>query len=273
MSAAWSKLRSLAAVVAMVVTLEGCLFGGVTVSSFEGIVSMSVGGVDVGTCFEDQPAGTFRCFPDTIFSSDFQTLSLPQLLLRLVLLDPLVVQFPAGVTNFAGSFAHTGSGMSGPLAIQAGLTSVRIDLTRTLVAEPGTQLVVIALPPNAPTTGQFAFNLNFRVPPGTTTLPVKPIITGLVQLTDGSTFHPPIWPCAQSMAAAPLVTIPLPAPGDAFTFPQPPNLGCRNVVYDYVGAEAAAPAADIPATGPWMLAALIALLGSAGALRLGRRQR
>ena len=270
---ALGRLRSLAAITAAASVLGGCLFGSVTVTTFAESVSISVGGVDIGTCFEDpEDPGTFRCINNEIFST-FETLTRPELLFRLVLLDPLVVQLPAGVTDFAGSFAHTDSGTSGSLAITSGLASVRVDLTRTLVAEPGTQLVVIALPAAAPMAGRFSFNLNFRVPQGTTALPVKPIITGLVQLTDGSTFYPPIYPCVHTMSAAPLVTIPLPSPGDAFAFPQP-NLGCRDVVYDYVGAGAPpAAAADIPAIGPWMLAVLIALLGSAGAARLGRRQR
>jgi hypothetical protein len=273
MSRMMRMLRASALVVT--VLLGGCLFGGsLTVTNFAGIVSISVGGVDMGTCFADEaPPQTFLCaFPGEV-ASTFQTLTLAELLFRLVMLDPLVVQFPAGATNFAGSFLHTESGTSGPLEITAGLSSVRIDVNRQLVAEPGMQLVVIGLPAGAPTSGTFSFNFNFAPPPGATSLAVKPIITGLVELTDGSVFYPPILPCVTSMASAPAITIPLPVPGDTLTLPPLTNLGCAGAVYDYRGAAAPAAAVEVPALAPAMLIALASLIAGAGVAWLGRRRK
>lgn len=232
-------------VVVIAIVSSGCLFGdSLTVFTFEGIVSISIAGVDNSTCLATGEPGVFDCFPDDIFSSGFQILSLPELLFRLILLDPLVVQVPAGVSNITGSYLHNDSGESGSLVITAGLQTVPIDVTRALAAEPGTQLVIIGLPAGAPLTGNFSFNLNFQVPPGTTEIQVKPIITGLVELTDGSVFYPPILPCVHDMAAAPALTISL--NGGGGTLPLPPldaSLGCDGETYNFITA-AAPPAID-----------------------------
>jgi hypothetical protein len=223
-------------VVVLAGLLSGCLFpGSLSVSTFEGIVSISAGGIDIGTCFADEEdPGTFDCINNEIFST-FETLTLPELLFRLVLLDPLVVQFPAEANNFSGSFLHNDTGANGNLAITAGLNSVAIDVDRTLTAEPGMQLVVIGFPDGAPTTGNFSFNLNFQAPPGASSVEVKPIITGLVELTDGSIFYPPILPCVDSMADAPAVTISLSGSGGVLNLPPlTADMGCNNVTYNFI---------------------------------------
>jgi hypothetical protein len=256
---------------AFALLLGGCLFpNSLSVFSFEGVISISAGNIDLGTCFQE-PDNNYLCFPDDL-DSRFRILSLPELLFRLVLLDPIVLQLPAGASNFAGSFLHTNSGTSGALAITAGLNTVRIDLDRQLTAEPGMQLVVIGLPAGAPTTGTFSFNFNFSPPAGATSVVVKPIVTGLVELTNGSVFYPPIYPCVTSMATATAITIPIPVPGDTLTLPpRPPGLACQNVAYDYGGAAGPAVTANIPLLGPWLLAALAGLIGAIGARRLRRR--
>jgi hypothetical protein len=196
-----------------------------------------------------------QCINDSIFST-FDTITDLELLVRLLLLDPLVIQMPAGASDFVGSYAHDQSNTNGNLAITTA-TSLRIDANRTLTAEPGTQFVVIALPDGAPTTGTFAFNFNFKPPSGATTIDVKPILTGYAKLTDGTEFFPPIMPCVSSMADAPTLTIPLPVPGDTLTLPTlTSDLGCQNEVYDFIpslvgpfmcyGAKPSAGAAKFP---------------------------
>lgn len=235
------KKICLSVLIAAALTLTACFFSGpLRIEVFEGIVSISVGdpelegSVNLGACFENPEEGVFDCNVNGI-TSGWEVLTLPELVLALVVLDPLVIQVPAGLTNFSGSYQHFNSGTSGPLAITSGLASVPIDVDRLLVAEPGTQLVVVGFPAGSPTTGRFTFRLNFEVPPGTTEVEVKPIITGLVELTDGSVFYPPVLPCVDSMAEAPAVTIPVSAPG-GFTFlpPLTPDLGCSNVTYNFI---------------------------------------
>lgn len=124
------------------------------------------------------------------------------------------------------------SNTGGNLVITAGLSSVQVDATRTLTAEPGTQLVTIALPDGAPTAGDFALNLNFQLPPGTTSLEMKPLLTGQVAV-NGQTFYPPLLPCMTDIAAVPTITTPLPVPGDTLLLPSIVGLGCQNATYDF----------------------------------------
>jgi S-layer homology domain len=221
----WMLLPALAA------TLNGCLFGQ-TLNIFsegDGFVSISQVGDIPDECTQTALT-TYRCDVNGE-TSEFLIVD-PALLLFLFLVDPVVVQLPASASNFAGSFLHNGTGTSGPLAITAGLASLPIDVDRTLVAEPGTQLVIVGFPPGAPTTGNFSFNFNFRVPPGTTVIPVKLVLTGLVQPTaGGAIFYPPILPCVDDMASAPALTVPLPG---TLTLPPFTGLGCQGVTYNYV---------------------------------------
>jgi hypothetical protein len=86
-------------------------------------------------------------------------------ILLLLFFDPLIIQLPSNATNIAGSFLHIDSGTSGNLAITSGLTSFNADSNTTITAGPGTQFVILDLPDGAPTTGDFAFNFNFQMPP------------------------------------------------------------------------------------------------------------
>ena len=243
------RIRLCMLLLALAVALNGCLFPGlVSVRESAGAVSISIGGVFFSGCVGESPS-VFECQTGEIFSQ-VETLSILELLFRLLLLEPLVVQLPAGVTSIAGSFLHSG-GMSGPLVITAGLASVPIDAERSLVAEAGTQLVVIGLPASAPTTGTFSFDLNFQVPPGTTAIQVKPIITGLAEVAGGFTFYPPIMPCVTDMADAPALNIPLPVPNDTLTLPPlSTDLGCRNAIYNLVPGGAVPQALSVdPSAG------------------------
>lgn len=216
--------------------LSGCLFpDSLSFYSFAGNVSISVAGVQVETCFpNEEPSNTYDCLNNSVFST-FETLTEPELIFRLILLDPLVVQFPAEATDFAGSYFHTESNSGGSLELTTALSSIDLDVNRSLTAEPGMQFVVIGLVAGAPTEGTFSFNLNFKVPPDTTSLEVKPIITGLVELSDGSIFYPPVLPCAHNIASAPTLSTALPAPGDTLTLPTlTQDLGCDNVTYNFI---------------------------------------
>lgn len=246
---------------------EGCFVEG-AISVFvdeENTVSISYS-TETDACTEVTPF-SFTCAFSAI-DSDVEVLSPEELLFLLILIDPVVVQFPDDVGGFTGSFLH-GSGASGPLVITAGLASVPVDDDESLVAEPGTQLVILELPPGAPTTGDFSFNLQFTPPPGATEVVTKPLFTGRVELTDGSVFYAPLFPCLTDMSQVPTFTIPIPAPGDTVTIPAlDPDLACDGEVYQYGGAGGGV--LEIPTLGPAGLLAMTLLLAGIGWLAVRR---
>jgi hypothetical protein len=124
---------------------------------------------------------------------------------------------PASMSDFAGSIAVGPPGVAPntPLLITAGLTSVPVDATTNLVAEPGMQLVIIdfVAPENAP-FGQYTLNFQFR---GTTNS-IKIVFAGKVTVGSAAaaseakalqTYYPPIYPCVTDMAQVPAITLPV----------------------------------------------------------------
>ncbi len=124
----------------------------------------------------------------------------------LALYDPVIVQVPASMSDFAGSIALGPPGVTPgtPLQIQSGLTSIAIDANTTLAAEPGMQFVIIdfAAPANAP-SGQYTLDFQFR---GTASS-IKVIFAGKVS-SGAATYYPPIFPCATNMSQVPALAIP-----------------------------------------------------------------
>jgi hypothetical protein len=223
--------------------LGACVFGGtlsVFVDDLTGFASISAGDVDIGTCFELEPDGRIDCAIGP-FMSGIETFTIPELILLLIVLDPVVVQMPDDITNFAGSYSEAG-GAGGMLDITSGLATIDLDAVHTLTAEPGQQLVVIALPPGAPREGNFAFNVNFDFPPGTPSIDVKPIITAKAELTDGTVYYPPLAPCVTDLASAPILTIPLDdSTGGNLDIPVTQDMMCDGQVGDLRPRAAAAP--------------------------------
>ena len=110
------------------------------------------------------------------------------------------------------------------------------------------------MPPGAPTTGNFSFNFNFVVPPGTTAIQVKPIITGKVELMGGAVFYPPVFPCATDMANVPAMNVPLPVPDETLTLPpMSSDLGCKNITYNFVPGGAVPQALVVDSGGNGVL--------------------
>ncbi len=248
------RTRRRAVAAALVPTLiallcSGCIFDtelSVTIFEFDESTDVFISTIAGTTVCDNKGMLGFECFfyeePSGI--SRFFIESLPEFLNLLILIDPIVLQLPAEASVFAGSFLHQDSGTSGALSITSGLAAARVDDTRTLVAEPGTQIVVIELPEGAPTSGQFAFNFNFRMPAGTTEIPVKPLFTGRIELTDGGVFHAPLYPCRSDLAQVPEIVIPVPVPGGILQLPpQNPALLCDGEVYEYFGVQPSVPAA------------------------------
>lgn len=240
----------------------GCFFEDSIISvvtfSDEGDIDISFSkSATPGLC-QDEGAFRFSCDFFGFVNSSFELLTAEELLFLLFLIDPLVVQLPDDAHDFAGSF-NTGSG-GDDLVITPGLSTVPVDEDRSLVAEPGTQLVTIELPPGAPTSGEFDFNFNFMVPSGTTEIIAKPLFTGRIELTDGRVFYAPTYPCVSDMAQVPELVIAIPPPGDMVEIPAPSQgLACDGEVYRY------GEGAPVPAAGPAALVGLVLLILLSGA--------
>ena len=153
----------------MSVTLTGCLISNVSSNSATGITTLQATATlqQPSPCTVDAATQTTTCAPSmqvTVpgYTQAFNFLiKLAGYTSPITLYDPLIVQVPATMSNFAGSIATGPPGVAPgtPLAITAGLTSVPIDATTNLVAEPGMQLVIIDFqaPTSAP-AGTYTLN-------------------------------------------------------------------------------------------------------------------
>ncbi len=158
------------------------------------------------------------------------------------LYDPLIVQVPASMSNFAGSIAVGPPGITPgtPLQITAGLTSVPIDATTDLVAEAGTQLVIIDFqaPQNAP-FGQYTLTFQFS---GTATsiklLFAGKVGVGVAEEKAGPPYYLPIYPCVTSFANVPAIPIPLVSLTQLLPIIATTQ-GCVGKIYDLTGGLAA----------------------------------
>lgn len=211
------RLTLIVAVSAMTLALSGCLISNMSGSTGAGgltTVQATVTLLGPSPCVVDAVAVTTTCSPVIqVAPPGGGTLSFPFVIkllgyaAPLTLYDPLIVQVPASMSNFAGSIAVGPPGTAGtPLSIISGLTSVPIDTTTNLVAEPGMQLVIIdfQVPSGAP-VGVYTLTLQFS---GTASS-IKVMFAG--KITKGAqTYYVPIWPCATNFASVPAIPIPIP---------------------------------------------------------------
>jgi len=144
-------LRRCTAVIIVCATslaLNGCLITNMSGSTVNGLTSVQGTAqlLQQSPCVVDTAAQTTTCTPVMQVSVPGQgTLTFPFLIkllgyaLPLHLYDPLIVQAPATMSNFAGSIAVGPPGVAPdtPLSIISGLASVPIDAHTSLVAEPG----------------------------------------------------------------------------------------------------------------------------------------
>jgi len=200
------------------------------------------------------------------------SISFEELFFELFILDPLIIQVPDSAAAFSGSYFNNDTMSGGSLIITSGLHTIPADANRSLTAEPGTQFVIIELPPGAAVGdnySSYSFNLNFQVPPSTTSIDVKPIFTARVELGDGSVYYPPLLPCISNVASTPSITIPIPVPGDTLTLPSfDTSLGCTNETYDF--GDGTQP---IPTLSLWPLLGLAVLMIIVAAARLAKPKR
>jgi len=221
MNELFKRCAAVAAVCAGCATLNGCLITNVSTSINGGLTTatLSVTLQSAAPCTVDAVAVTTECKPVMTVGTGVpplgQTYQFDITLLNyaspLPLYDPVIIQVPSTMSNFAGSIAVGPPGVAPgtPLLIQAGLQSIPIDANTSLNAEPGMQLVIIdfVAPQNAP-FGQYTLNFQFS---GTANS-IKVIFAGKVAVNGAVTYYPPIFPCVTSMAQVPAVNLPTTIP-------------------------------------------------------------
>ena len=133
-----------------------------------------------------------------------------------------ILQFPDDITGFAASYDNYG-GQSGPLEVQAGLSTVPITSNHALNAEPGHQLVIVRVPPAlVPAEGQpenwFENTMTFQINP-VRPIQVKAIMAATVPTGSGGYYYLPVCPAVRSFADVPPVEIPETPPAESIPFP------------------------------------------------------
>jgi hypothetical protein len=155
-----------------------------------------------------------------------------------VIVDPLVLELPVGVTNIAGTY-DDGAGHQGSLNIYSSLSYVPVDDTHTLTPGPGKQLVIADLPAGVPVDHvTYDFGLRFEQlgPPGAAPTELRALLAGKV-LQNGKTFYPPMLPCVSDFSAVPVLTVPRSIVLEPLALPAGVQ-GCANKVYFYFRNEA-----------------------------------
>jgi len=214
------RCLAVAAVCAGCGALDGCLITNVSTGTSGNLTTATATVALQGPapCTVNVAANSTECKPVMTVGSGVpplgQTYNFDITLLNyasaLPLYDPVIIQVPTSMSNFAGSIAAGPTGTAGmPLLVQAGLQTVPIDASTNLVAEPGMQLVIIDLPANLPYPATYTLNFQFS---GTTNT-IKAIFTGKVSVGGtaekaGVTYYPPIFPCVTSMAQVPAIALP-----------------------------------------------------------------
>jgi hypothetical protein len=171
---------------------------------------------------------------DSDIESSFGIESLADLLF-VSLIDPVIIQVPAGYGQVAGTWYSDNQ----PLAIQSGLASVEVQPGVFLTAEPGHELVIVDFPAG-PLNELKQYDVSIGRPtPGGTPAPVdvKAMLTAKVE-AGGRTYYLPVLPCVRDFASIPAITIPANDIGQDLVpqilqaLAQGPK-GCRGTVYGF----------------------------------------
>ncbi len=207
-------------------------------------------GATVAVCAQD--GYFYQCY--YIIDGEFLTSTvelLSEFYLLGVLIDPLIVQVPADVTNITATF-DDGSGAQPALVAER--AAFEAEPGSVITAEVGTKFLIVELPPsvvatlprfdaaNKPTFN-FALNFEQRTPLSQPVEPirVKAMLTGKVTV-NGHDYFAPLFPCVRNFADIPAVALPI---SDTFVNLQP-HLGdlfrqglaapCQFETYDYSNA-------------------------------------
>jgi hypothetical protein len=162
-----------------------------------------------------------------------------------VIIDPLVLQVPSGVTSVTGTVDNTADATPpAPLVITTASSFFAAPGTE-IFPEPGHVFLIVDFPASIAglltTTGTdltFQFSFQLLASPGQFAggLPIKAMFTGKVQ-GGGQTFYPPLLPCTTSFAGIPSITLPNGSPANLlaqiFAALGSQNHGCTGAVYDF----------------------------------------
>jgi hypothetical protein len=143
----------------------------------------------------------------------------------------IILQLPASVTNFSGTYSGP---TSGTLNIVDFTGTLAADTGSTIVPEAGNRLWVIR-PPSA--LGQYEFIINFDES-GVAAIPLKIKFMFVERVAaNGRTFYPPLFPCTNSFAAIPAVTLPTAMALTPINLsPMATQQGCNNKSYSFAAA-------------------------------------
>ena len=123
------------------------------------------------------------------------------------LVDPVVLQVPVAASGFGGIFTHGTT--TGPLTITEVAGTLDADLTRKIVPEADHNLVIIDFPkPAPPLDGRnYTFAIVFALPDAnTSTIKLKALFAAKITY-GGTTYYPPLYPCATTFASIPAVSL------------------------------------------------------------------
>lgn len=140
----------------------------------------------------------------------------------------MLLQVPVSATGFSGTY--TGP-LNGALSISQVTVPLSADNTRSIVAEPGTKLILIE---NPPALGTFRFIVDFSESGAAPApMPIKVLMVGRMT-TNGRTWYPPVFPCTHEFAAIPPVLLPtLNAYAPIDLSPLAGMRGCTNATYSF----------------------------------------
>jgi hypothetical protein len=251
------RLASIAILFAAGLALHGCLISDMSGGTVNGLTSVQATAtlLKQSPCVVNTTMQSTTCTPvmevgaGGVMQSFQFLITLLGYTAPLTLYDPLIVQVPASMSNFAGSIAIGPPGIAPntALSIISGLTSVPIDANTNLVAEPGMQLVIIDFqaPSGAP-FGTYTLKLQFS---GTASS-IKVVFAGKVA-AGPNTYYVPIYPCVTNFAN--VLPISLPVISLAGLIPLIVSAqGCNGQNYNFSGLSA--PSVDLNQdglTGSW----------------------
>jgi hypothetical protein len=242
------------------------LFAGIASAMLGGCLITNVSGNNAGGLFSGQATATLQrespctvdtaavvttCTPVMQVAAGGITQSFPFLIrllgyaAPLTLWDPVIVQVPASMSNFAGSIAAGPPGVAPdtPLSITAGLTSIPIDARTNLVAEPGMQLVIIDF--DAPEGMPFGtYTLKFQFSGTTSSIKVlfaakitagaKSAAGEAIDMKAAQSYYVPIYPCVADMASVLPINLPLTNISGLLSVIVGAQ-GCNGKAYDFAG--------------------------------------
>lgn len=236
--------------------LNGCLISNMSGSTSGGTTTAqaTVTLTAPSPCTVDTVAVTTTCTPVISLALPTGTQSLSFLIKLLgyaapiTLYDPVIIQVPASMSNFAGSIAVGPPGVAPdtPLSVISGLTSVPIDASTNLVAEPGMQLVIVDFTaPSAAPFGTYTLKIQFT---GTTSS-VKVVFAAKVTKA-AQTYYVPIYPCVTNFADVPAITLPVTNIASLIALILSTD-GCHGKSFDFSGTPVGVELNQHGLTGSW----------------------